>query len=461
MDQDIVDIFFNFNTEWAAYQRGDGNTRFHRFFSKKGITNHKRLPTRDNSIVIGAPGNSFTTSNTYIVKYPSNGFYIGPLKGELRHGFGYRAYADPELIYAGEYLNNLKNGKGKLWSCSEKRWVFDGNWADDCKNGYGEMWKKGVTYKGNWAHDKLDGIGRMDWPSGQNFQGSFSKDLRNGEGTMVYPNGDQYVGMWRNGRPHGKGMYQWKSGEVYDGPWEDGIMNGEGAIDYGIPVKGMGSMRMGSVNELNFQLQRKDDWEQGVNKSSMFIKSYRETILPEHMKRNLKAERTSEVGIAGFDGKPVPANIDYSIGPSKIGNSGASYNANNYGYGSNVESATYTTGGNFKLGPGDYKVTTGGDYKVATIDNDLKFSTGTPQYNLGGGEYKVTTTTSDYRVGGGEYRLGGGEFNNTGGYKVTTGEGYTLNTAGVQNVGGVASTETTTYKTFTTGPVEIKRVEMY
>jgi hypothetical protein len=335
MDQEILDILVDYDNELTLYKKGDKNGRFHKFFLKKNATDHRVLPTNDGSVVIG-PRGEFVPSNVYLVKYPHNGYYVGPLNGQFRHGFGYRSYADPELVYAGEYNNNQKSGKGKLWSRKEKRWVFDGSWANDLKVGYGEMWKNGVTYKGNWQDDKLDGIGRMDWPSGQVYEGSFARDFRNGEGTMTFPNGDQYVGSWRNGRPHGKGLYQWKSGEVYQGTWHDGVMDGTGEIEYGIPVKGLGSMRMGSVQELNYQLQRPDDWNADVMKSSQFIKSYRESIIPESVKRQLKADITSSVGTAGFGGKPAPNNLNFSYAdPRPLGTTNAApgtYNVSTTGF---------------------------------------------------------------------------------------------------------------------------------
>lgn len=353
MDQEVLDILGDYDNELALYKKGDKNARFHQFFAKKNITDHRVLPTSDGSTVVG-PRGDLVPSNIYLVKYPNEGYYIGPLNGQFRHGFGYRCYADPELVYAGEYNNNQKFGKGKLWSRKEKRWVFDGNWANDQKNGYGEMWKNGVTYKGNWVEDKLDGIGRMDWPSGQVYEGSFARDFRNGEGTMTFPNGDQYVGSWKNGRPHGKGLYQWKSGEVYQGTWTDGIMDGAGEIEYGIPVKGLGSVRMGSVQELNYQLQRPDDWNADVAKSSQFIRSYRESIIPESVKRQLKAEMTSSVGTAGFQGKPAPTNINFSYantGQAAMTNAApGAYNVSTTGF--NPGPSAYNTGAsNYNVPP--------------------------------------------------------------------------------------------------------------
>lgn len=324
-------MLYNFDQDLTAYKAGDKNSRFYAFFAKRNVTDHKVLPTNDGSTVVG-PRGPLEESKTYLVKYPLNSYYIGPLKGQFRQGKGFRTYADSELVYYGDYVDNLKCGKGKLWSRKDKRWIFDGNWARDMKNGYGEMWKNGVTYKGNWVDDKLDGIGRMDWPSGQSYEGQYARDLRNGKGTMTYPNGDQFVGSWKEGRPNGEGHYKWATGEVYHGSWTDGVMDGLGEIDYGIPIKGRGNLKMGSVNELNYHLERKDEWDEGITKSSQMIKSYRESIIPESVKKNLRPEATSSVGAAGFDGKAPPPNINFSYADSRQMGSNTNFGPSNGRY---------------------------------------------------------------------------------------------------------------------------------
>lgn len=424
MDQEILDLFNNFDAELDGYKKKALNTRFHRFFSTRGYSNHQLLPTNDGSIVIGPPGSQFSPNNTYLVKYPRNGYYIGPLKGQLRHGVGYRAYPDQELVYVGDYQDNMKQGKGKLWSRSEKRWVFDGNWANDMKNGFGEMWKKGVTYKGNWANDKLDGIGRMDWPSGQSYEGSFAADIRNGEGTMIYPTGDTYVGTWRNGRPNGKGVYQWKSGEVYEGEWTDGVMNGSGAIDYGIPVKGLGSVNMGSVARLNYNVQRPEEWQSSLSKSSQFIKSYRETIVPDSVKKSLRPEVTSSIGVAGYDGKAPPANLNFSYEPSARGLQATtvestykapipsiqlqSNNSPQFGSNWNAQTSDKTYGIQTNDGKA-YGVTTGSTtYGVSTGEKSYGITTGDKTYGVSTGNYGLSTGEKAVAVSGSNYGVSTG-----------------------------------------------------
>lgn len=433
MDQEILDLFNNFDAELDGYKQKAANTRFHRFFSTRGYTNHQILPTNDGSIVIGPPGAQFSPNNTYLVKYPRNGYYIGPLKGQLRHGVGYRAYPDKELVYVGDYQDNLKQGKGKLWSRSEKRWVFDGNWANDMKNGFGEMWKKGVTYKGNWANDKLDGIGRMDWPSGQSYEGSFVADIRNGEGTMVFPTGDTYVGSWRNGRPNGKGVYQWKSGEVYEGEWTDGVMNGSGAIDYGIPVKGLGSVSMGSVARLNYNVQRPEEWQSSLSKSSQFIKSYRETIVPESIKKSLRPEVTSTIGTAGFDGKAPPANLNFSYEPSARNYQATTVEST---YNTPIQPIAFSTNTGGQVGSTWNTQTNDKTYGIQTNDGkSYGVTAGATTYGVSTGEksYGITTGDKTYGVTTGGYGLSTGEKTvavSGGSYGVSTGANYNSTTDG-------------------------------
>ena len=280
MDPLTEEIIRNFDRELDLYQKKSPNCLFDKYFALKGVTGHKIIHTEDHSTVIGTHSGRFV-SGFCIVKYYNNTYYVGGISESLRSGSGSRSYLNSDLIYVGEYVKNMKCGKGKLWATNKKRWVFDGHWDRDMKNGYGEMWRETATYKGNWVDDRMDGIGRMDWVDGQKYEGSYAVDARNGEGSMVYVNGDKYTGTFKNGKPHGNGFYEWANGEIYEGSWYDGVMDGNGEINYQIPVSGKGSLRMGSLHELDFGLQTQKDWENNMMKSSQYIKSYRTSMIPE------------------------------------------------------------------------------------------------------------------------------------------------------------------------------------
>jgi len=68
--------------------------------------------------------------------------------------------------YAGEFVNGLKQGKGKWKKKLEEGEVsnncFEGEYKADMKNGFGEFsWASGNKYRGNYVDDKREGYGEM------------------------------------------------------------------------------------------------------------------------------------------------------------------------------------------------------------------------------------------------------------------------------------------------------------
>jgi hypothetical protein len=284
MDPLVAEIMKNYDKELELYKAKKPESLFKKYFDSKGVNDHKIMKTEDKSVVICSKNGGFFNGPS-IVQYFNGTLYVGDMAKNLREGFGYRNYEKCDLIYAGDYKNNIKCGKGRLWSNSLNRWVFDGRWDKDMKNGYGEMWKKVAIYKGNWTDDRMEGIGKMEWFDGQKHEGEYLDDLRHGQGTMTFVNGDNYTGMFFKGKPHGKGFYQWKGGEIYEGTWEDGVMQGDGKIDYNIPVSGVGSMRNNELHEINFGLQSPQEWNQNLSKSMQSIRMIQSTIGPDSAKK--------------------------------------------------------------------------------------------------------------------------------------------------------------------------------
>lgn len=279
MDPKIVSIMQNFSSEVDLFKRKDPNSLFLELFRKNGVDNPVSFVTKDGSTCYGAKQQK-SVDGFYIVEYDNKTYYIGQLLNGLRNGYGYRSYLQSELIYEGEYRENEKSGKGKLFSPSRKLWVFDGLWSKDKKNGHGEMWKEKAAYSGYWKDDFMDGIGQMRWPDKQTYEGEFMKDFRHGRGVMYYPNGDIYIGDFREGKLHGQGTYKWTNGEVYEGKFLNGLMDGDGTVKYQLPIYGTGSVRNGSTNDLAFDLKDYNEWENGIQKSYVGISSFRNTVIP-------------------------------------------------------------------------------------------------------------------------------------------------------------------------------------
>ena len=279
MDPQIIKIMQNFPLEVELFKKKDSNSIFLDVLGKKGVVNPTYFPTKDGSICFGAKQEK-SVDGFYIVEYDNKTYYVGELRNGLRHGYGHRSYLQSELIYEGEYRDNLKWGKGKLFSPSRKLWVFDGLWSNDKKNGHGEMWKEKAAYSGSWRDDFMDGIGQMRWPDKQTYEGEFLKDFRHGKGVMYFPNGDVYTGDFRDGKLNGMGVYKWTNGEVYEGRFLNGLMDGDGTVKYQLPIYGTGSLRNGSVNDLAFDLKDYNEWENNIQKSYTGISSFRNQIIP-------------------------------------------------------------------------------------------------------------------------------------------------------------------------------------
>lgn len=284
MDPVVEMIMNDFDKELDLLKSKNPNSLFKKYFDSKGAVDYKIIKTEDKSIVVGMKTGS-AVNGPSIVKYFNKTVYVGEMVNNLREGFGHRNYLNCDLIYVGEYKGNFKCGKGKLWSSSLKRWVFDGRWDKDMKNGFGEMWKKVAIYKGNWCDDRMEGIGKMEWFDGQKHEGEYLDDLRHGQGTMTFINGDNYTGMFFKGKPHGQGYYQWKGGEIYEGHWSEGVMEGDGKIDYKIPVSGIGSMRNNELKEFQFGLQSPQEWDKNLSKSMQNIRVMQSTIGPDSARK--------------------------------------------------------------------------------------------------------------------------------------------------------------------------------
>lgn len=279
MDPKIISIMQHFSSEVESFKRKDPNSLFLEILRKNGVDNPTSFRTKDGSTCYGAKQQK-SVDGFYIVEYDNKTYYVGQLLNGNRHGFGHRSYLQSELIYEGEYKDNEKSGKGKLFSPSRKLWVFDGLWSKDKKNGHGEMWKEKAAYSGYWKDDFMDGIGQMRWPDKQTYEGEFMKDFRHGRGVMYYPNGDIYIGDFREGKLHGYGTYKWTNGEIYEGKFLNGLMDGDGTVKYQLPIYGTGSLRNGSVNELAFDLKDYNEWESSIQKSYVGLSSFRNTVIP-------------------------------------------------------------------------------------------------------------------------------------------------------------------------------------
>ena len=253
MDQLVQSIILNFSSELDKFRTKSSDSKIIQYFTEMAIKNPAILKGFQDQTVI-AKSNDKLGNGPAIVQYENKTVYVGELTDGKRNGQGARTYVGNGLAYVGEYRNDLKVGKGKLFDFKLNKFVFDGLWGQDKRNGYGELTKENVIYKGNYVNDKMEGKGTQIWSNGDVYDGEFKDDVRNGKGKMVFANGDSYDGPFVNGKMHGRGVYTWKNGEKYIGEFKNGIMDGEGKVDYGINVIAQGNFEPQSTRFVNFGL---------------------------------------------------------------------------------------------------------------------------------------------------------------------------------------------------------------
>ena len=158
--------------------------------------------------------------------------------------------------FIGSYINNKKNGKGKL--IVQDQFVYEGNFKDDLFDGYGEYKSKQYNYYGNYVCGKKDGKGKeIDLIKNIEYEGNFKDDKKNGFGKEKTADGSIYIGVFKDNKKHGQGTlslngiktwsykgqfkndkisgmgrFRWNKNMYYIGEWEDSELSG-----YGILVK--------------------------------------------------------------------------------------------------------------------------------------------------------------------------------------------------------------------------------
>ena len=108
-----------------------------------------------------------------------------------------------ELIFEGEYLNGVKNGRGKEYEVGSL--IFEGEFLNGkIWNGIGKEYVGTDTllYEGEYLNGERNGKGKEYYPDGKLlYEGEFKNREWNGNGTEYYKNGKiKYSGEFINGK---------------------------------------------------------------------------------------------------------------------------------------------------------------------------------------------------------------------------------------------------------------------
>lgn len=151
--------------------------------------------------------------------------YTGDWLNNLKHGKGEERYADGHL-YEGDWKKGKKNGYGVLSMKDDRKncykRVYSGGWKNSKKHGYGTYYFIGADeyYEGEWLNDVRAGWGRMYYQDGSIYEGEWHQDKKEGKGMIRYANDNRYEGEWKNGLKHGRGKYVYiDNGQIYEGVW--------------------------------------------------------------------------------------------------------------------------------------------------------------------------------------------------------------------------------------------------
>ncbi len=136
-----------------------------------------------------------------------------------------------KLTYYGEVVDFKKNGKGEE-TCEDYK--YTGEFLDDLRHGKGrlEFLKEGSVYEGDFIKGQMTGKGIYTWGNKQRYEGDFVNGIKHGKGLYIWSDGYEYNGEYVNGIREGRGIYKWKDGRVFEGMFKNGKPDGKGNLTY-------------------------------------------------------------------------------------------------------------------------------------------------------------------------------------------------------------------------------------
>lgn len=114
-----------------------------------------------------------------------------------KRGVRHTVYSVNGDEYTGEWLNNLKHGKG-TYQWKHNSAIYDGDWAKGKRNGFGTYsLPRGTGYRkvyaGGWKNDKKHGYGTNFYADDEYYEGEWYGDKRSGWGRMYYSDGKGHL----------------------------------------------------------------------------------------------------------------------------------------------------------------------------------------------------------------------------------------------------------------------------
>jgi len=157
--------------------------------------------------------------------------FLKPIIDSIKYNFNYGKEIYHNRIYEGEFINDIKDGRGKI--IFEDQGFFYGYWKDYKMDGKGSMFykNKSLQFEGYFSKNLPEGQGKFIDKKGNYFIGEFIGGYKFGKGKeFTKDNVLKYDGNFEYGKYQGIGKYNIGGGFFYLGNFEKGAMRGEGQI---------------------------------------------------------------------------------------------------------------------------------------------------------------------------------------------------------------------------------------
>nr|XP_033813158.1 MORN repeat-containing protein 3 isoform X2 [Geotrypetes seraphini] len=179
------------------------------------------------------------TGLRHTVYFVNGDQYKGEWLDNLKHGKGTQIWRHNGAVYDGDWKFDKRNGFGTYSILNvvtgKYKKAYSGWWKNDKRHGYGTAFYSDTEYyEGDWKADKRSGWGRMYFSNGTIYEGEWAGDKYSGKGMLRLGNENRYEGSWKGGKKHGPGKYYYlDKGQLYEGVWVEDIPKCGTMIDYG------------------------------------------------------------------------------------------------------------------------------------------------------------------------------------------------------------------------------------
>jgi hypothetical protein len=177
---------------------------------------------------------TLNTKTAYVSLYDYNdNFYKGSMFLGKKNGTGEFHYKFEQMIYNGEYKNDLREGKGKLASL-DGTYLYVGYWHENKMEGSGILNSSNIgRYEGEFHKDCFEGKGKLVDLEKNIYEGMFHKGKKKGKGELKFSNGNIYIGDFKHNKFNGKGILQDSNGNILqEGDFKDGNLIKSKRLNY-------------------------------------------------------------------------------------------------------------------------------------------------------------------------------------------------------------------------------------